>query len=205
MSRVLLLCIVLFAPASYAANPATILVLGDSLSAAYGLREQEGWVALLQAQLNTEGHRYRIANASISGETSAGGLSRLPGLLREHRPEIVMIELGANDGLRGLPIAQIRYNLAQAVQAAQASGAKVMLIGMRLPPNYGSQYTRQFSEVYQDVARRHGTPLLPFLLDGVDTQPWAMQSDGLHPTAQAQPRLAQNVWSVLQRLLKRPT
>lgn len=204
MSRALLLLFMLFnANIAHSANPASILVLGDSLSAAYGMNQQQGWVALLQARLSSHGYAQRITNASISGETTAGGLGRLPVLLRQHQPAIVILELGANDGLRGLPIAQIRYNLSKAVQQAQASGASVLLLGMRLPPNYGSQYTEQFAEVYQDIARRHRVALHPFLLEGVATQSWAMQSDGIHPNAQAQPQLAENVWSRLQHLIRK--
>lgn len=177
------------------------LVVGDSISAAFGLDTTQGWVALLQKRLDQQGKSIRVVNASISGDTSAGGLARLPVLLAEHRPALVMIELGGNDGLRGTPLAQLQQNLANMIAASKSSGAQVLLLGMRLPPNYGKRYTEGFAGVYEQLAAAHQVPLLPFFLEGVGGVPGLMQADGIHPTAAAQPRLLDNIWPLLEARL----
>ena len=177
------------------------LVVGDSISAAFGLDTAQGWVALLQKRLDQQGRSIQIVNASISGDTSAGGLARLPALLAKHRPALVMIELGGNDGLRGTPLTQLQQNLAGMISASQTSGAQVMLLGMRLPPNYGKRYTEGFAGVYEQLAATHQVPLLPFFLEGVGGVPGLMQAVGIHPTADAQPRLLDNLWPLLEARL----
>ena len=179
----------------------TLLVLGDSISAAFGLDTRQGWVSLLEQRLAAEGFDYQVVNASVSGDTSAGGLARLPTLLAEHRPQLVIVELGGNDGLRGQPPAQLQQNLAAIIQSARASGARVLLLGMQLPPNYGARYNALFSQVYADVAGAAQVPLLGFFLDGVGGVPALMQGDGIHPNAAAQPRLLDNLWPQLKPLL----
>lgn len=177
------------------------LVVGDSISAAFGLDTAQGWVALLQKRLDQQGRSIHVVNASISGDTSAGGLARLPALLAKHRPALVMIELGGNDGLRGTPLTQLQQNLANMIAASKSSGAQVMLLGMRLPPNYGKRYTEGFAGVYEQLAATHQVPLLPFFLEGVGGVPGLMQADGIHPTADAQPRLLDNLWPLLEARL----
>jgi len=178
-------------------------VLGDSLSAGYGLKPAQGWVALLEKRLQTQGYEYRVVNASISGETSGGGLQRLPRALETHKPTVVILELGANDGLRGLPLTQTRDNLTKTVAAVRQTGAKVLLIGMRLPPNYGPRYTNDFMTMYRDIASASRVALVPFLLQSVALKPALMQADGLHPTANAQPALLDTVWPQLTPLLEK--
>ncbi|MDZ3823906.1 MAG: arylesterase [Pseudoxanthomonas sp.] len=200
--------IVVVVLAILAAHPAradvpVVLVLGDSLSAAHAIPVEAGWVALLDRRLSDSG-RGRVVNASISGETTAGGLARLPGLLAEHRPGLLVLELGANDGLRGLPIAQISDNIEAMVELAQAAGAAVLLVGIELPINYGPRYRGALRDVYAELARRHGTGLVPFLLEDVALAPGLMQEDGLHPTAEAQPRLLETVWPALEAQLAAP-
>lgn len=185
-----------------AAQGRTILVFGDSLSAAHGLRSEQGWVALLQKRLQTQGYEYEAVNASASGETSSGGLARLPRALALHEPTVVILELGANDGLRGLPLATTRDNLANMVQLAQRAGAKVLLIGIRLPPNYGPRYGNEFGALFGEIAARFHLPLVPFLLEGIALNPQLMQADGMHPTAEGEPHVLDTVWPVLQPLLK---
>ncbi|MBF7730849.1 arylesterase [Pseudomonas sp. N040] len=180
---------------------ATLLVVGDSISAGFGLDTRQGWVALLEERLQQENFDYRVVNASISGDTSSGGLARLPALLAEHRPELVIIELGGNDGLRGQPPQQLQQNLAAMVSGAREQGARVLLLGMHLPPNYGVRYTQAFARVYTDLAAGDQVPLVAFFLEGVGGQPQLMQADGIHPNAQAQPRLLENVWPALKPLL----
>ena len=175
----------------------TILVHGDSLSAGYGIDVNDGWVALMDDAL---GPQTQVVNSSISGETSRGGLNRLPGLLDEHQPDVLVLELGANDGLRGYPLSQLRENLEQMIQMAKARGANVVLIGMRLPPNLGSRYTEPFSAIYRDLASTHNLPFLPFMLDGVAQNRELMQSDGLHPTAEAQPIILDNVLPLIENV-----
>lgn len=184
------------------ATPRTVLVMGDSLSAAYNLAPEQGWVALLGKRLAAEHPGWTVANASISGETTAGGASRITAELARHSPAVVVIELGANDGLRGLDLAQTRANLERMVTAAQASGARVLLVGMRLPPNYGPQYTRGFERNFAELAEKHGAALLPFLLEPIATEREAFQADNLHPVAAAQPRLLDHVWPALEPLLR---
>lgn len=188
-----------FVPAP--AQARTILIVGDSLSAAFGMDTRAGWVALLEQRLAREKLDYTVVNASIGGDISANGLARLPRLLNQHRPAIVIVELGGNDGLRGLSLEQLRYNLGTMVSQARASGAKVLLVGIELPPNYGRRYTERFRDVYRRVAREQNVSLVPFLLDGVATNRKLMQADGIHPTAQAQPRLLDNLWPSLRPLL----
>lgn len=185
------------------ASGGSILVLGDSLSAAYGLPRQSSWVTLLEERLSQRKFNYRVVNASISGETSAGGASRIAGLLRQHRPEILILALGANDGLRGLPAAQLQSNLETMIRAAQHSNAKVLLVGMRMPPNFGPAYTRQFAAVYAELARRHRTAFVPFLLEGFADRPEYFLADGIHPNAAAQPLILERVWTALEPLLHR--
>ena len=181
-----------------------ILVFGDSISAGYGLAHvEQGWVALLQTRLKDQEYGYQVVNASVSGETTSGGLARLPRALTLHRPKIVILELGGNDGLRALPIAQMRANLAHMVDLAEAAGAHVLLLGMRIPPNYGPDYTEQFRSCYSDVARDKKLPLVPFLLNDIALSPNLMQADGIHPNELGQPKLLANVWPALQPLLHR--
>ena len=179
----------------------TLLVVGDSISAAFGMDTRQGWVALLEKRLDEQGFDHQVVNASISGDTSAGGAARLPALLAEHQPELVIIELGGNDGLRGQPPAQLQQNLAAMVQASQQKGAQVLILGMQLPPNYGQRYTTAFAAVFPQVAGEFSVPLVPFVLEGVGGVPEMMQADGIHPTAEAQPRLLENVWPTLKPLL----
>jgi acyl-CoA thioesterase-1 len=199
--RLFFLCIVLVcSAAAQAAGP--LLVLGDSLSAAHNIPQQAGWVALLEHRLNQRGAPApKVINASISGETSAGALARLPALLAQYRPTLVLVELGGNDGLRGLPPAELAANLDAIVRTSREAGAKVLLLGIDLPPNYGRAYRDRFRAVYSDLAKKHRVPLLPFLLDGVALQPGLMQDDGVHPTAAGQPRVLDNVWALLQPML----
>jgi acyl-CoA thioesterase I len=184
------------------ASARTILVFGDSLSAALGIRPEQGWVALLAQRLQTQGYGYQVVNASVSGETSAGGLERLPRALQLHEPVIVILELGANDGLRGLPVSVMRANLTRMVQQAQAAHARVLLVGMRIPPNYGPRYTEEFAAVYPELAQQYHLPLVPFLLEKVALDPALMQADGLHPDAAAEPAVLDTLWPYLKPLLK---
>ena len=179
----------------------TLLVVGDSISAAFGLDSRQGWVALLEKRLVHEGFEHQVVNASISGDTSAGGAARLPALLVEHKPELVIIELGGNDGLRGQPPAQLQQNLASMVEQSQQAGAKVLLLGMKLPPNYGVRYTTAFAQVFTDLAEQKQVPLVPFFLEGVGGVPGMMQADGIHPTEAAQEILLDNVWPTLKPML----
>lgn len=180
-----------------------ILVVGDSLSAAYGLPQDAGWVSLLRSRLERERFPYQVINASISGETTSGGRSRIASLLKEYRPQIVILELGANDGLRGLSLQQTRANLEEMILACKRSRAQVLLVGMRLPPNYGPAYTEPFHALYGELARRHRIRRVPFLLDAVAGNRDYFQADGLHPTAQAQPLVLDTVWNELRGMLKR--
>jgi acyl-CoA thioesterase I len=180
----------------------TILVYGDSLSAAYGLAEKQGWVALLAERLKRERSDYSVVNASISGETTSGGLSRLSKALARHKPAVLVLELGANDGLRGLPVAEMKKNLAAMIQQAQKAGARVLLVGIRMPPNYGPDYTREFEAAFADLAKRHRTALVPFLLEGMGEDLDKFQPDRIHPNEAAQPILLDNVWKGLRPLLK---
>ncbi|PWB49081.1 MAG: arylesterase [Nitrosomonadales bacterium] len=198
--RCLLIALMLVAPSAWAGQ--TILVFGDSLSANYGIASEAGWVSLLQQRLDRKPHDYRVVNASISGETTAGGISRIHAALDTHQPDIVIIELGANDGLRGLSLEATRNNLDGIMLACRTRQARILLIGMRLPPNYGAAYTEGFAALYPALAKKHRAALLPFLLDGIaDRREW-FQADNLHPTAAAQAAIMENVWAKLQPLLK---
>ena len=185
------------------ASDRTILVFGDSLSAAFGLRPEQGWVALLDTRLKTQGYGYEVINASVSGETTSGGLERLPRALQLHQPGTVILELGANDGLRGLPLGSMRDNLAHIVQLARASGAHVLLVGIRMPPNYGPRYSDEFARVFPEVANQYHLPLVPFLLAGVALDPTRMQEDGMHPNAQGESPVLDTMWPYLKPLLKK--
>lgn len=176
--------------------------MGDSLSGAYGINTDEGWVALLQQQLSQKGYTYRVVNASVSGDTTRTGLSRINAALEQHRPAIVIIALGGNDGLRGLAFAETENSLARIIERARQNGARVLLAGVRLPPNYGPVYTEQFAALYRGLAERYGIPLVPRMLDQVAEHRELMQEDGIHPTAEAQPRIMQNVWAGLEPMLK---
>ena len=200
MLAILLLVPALFARAAPAESP-VILVVGDSLSAAYGIRVEQGWVALLQDRLEEQGYGHRVVNASSSGETTGGALARLPRALERHKPAVVIIELGGNDGLRGLPIADVRRNFDSLIDLSRAAGAKVLLVGMRIPPNYGPTYAGSFERLYGELARSHRLPLVPFFLDGIALDDSLMQDDGIHPNAAAQPKLLAMVWPKLQPLL----
>ena len=208
-----LAALMLLAPvAAIAAEPApapatrpTILVMGDSLSAGYGLANGQGWVALTARRLPASNPGWNIVNASISGETSAGGAARIDAELGRHHPRVLVLALGANDGLRGLPVAQMRANLERIVQRAQATGARVLLVGMRMPPNMGARYTKDFEAAYAQLAARQHTAFLPFLLAPVAADRANFQDDNLHPVAAAQPRLRDHVWKELRPLLSAPS
>lgn len=191
-----LFCLLL-SPGSWAQNHPTILVLGDSLSAEYGLSRGSGWVKLLENELQRQGSPWSVFNASISGETSSGGLSRLPALLASKQPKIVFLELGANDALRGLTIEQTSENLRKMIRLSKQSGAKVLLFGMQIPPNYGQQYTKQFKDLYATLSKQEDIQLLPFFLDGVAQNKTLFQSDNIHPNEAAQPTLFKNVWGAM--------
>lgn len=180
----------------------TILIYGDSLSAAYGLSQDAGWASLLQVRLKQRKLDYTVDNASISGETTSGGAARIAETLKNHRPKVIILALGANDGLRGLPLEQMRANLAQMVRASQKAKCRVLLVGNRMPPNYGEPYTRQFYQTYADLAREFKTALVPFLLEGMAERRELFQADNMHPTAEAQPILMENIWKALAPLLK---
>ena len=185
-------------------NAQTILVFGDSLSAAYGVQQDQGWVALLEQKLvknKLSDASYKVINASISGETTSGGLARFNSALVTHKPNIVILQLGANDGLRGLPIIEMQDNLNQMIAQATTAHAKVLLLGMKIPPNYGLKYSKNFSAIYTSLAKQQNIALVPFLLEGVAGKPELIQTDGLHPIAAAQPQLLDNVWKVLAKLL----
>lgn len=180
----------------------TILVTGDSLSAAYGIPLERGWVALMQIRLQGEGYPHRVINTSISGETTAGGLGRLPSELKKYQPELVIIELGANDGLRGLSLDEMRSNLEKMVSLSHASGARVLLLGMRLPNNYGPEYTSAFHDSFRQVAESKKTALIPFFLAAIALDQKWFQADGIHPTEEAQPMLLNAVWEHVTPLLE---
>ena len=183
-------------------NP-TILIVGDSLSSGYGVDADQGWVALLRDRLNAEGYGYRVVNASISGDTTSGGVRRMPRALEKHEPGIVIIELGGNDGLRGTPIEIIRGNLSSMIRMADERGADVVLAGMQMPPNYGDEYTQDFRQIYPDLASRYGVALIGFFMENVALDPSKMMADQIHPNEAGQPLLLDNVWPVLKELLVR--
>lgn len=195
----------LFAAAAPTDDRPTLLVVGDSLSAGYGMDPDETWVAMLQNRLQEEGYGYRVVNASISGDTTGGGLRRIPRALRVHQPEIVIIELGGNDGLRGTPVSVLYSNLDNMVTKARDAGATVVLAGMLIPPNYGADYADEFAAVYTGLAEKYDLDLIPFFMDGVALDLSLMQEDGIHPTVDAQPILLENVWAVLSRTLSEST
>jgi acyl-CoA thioesterase-1 len=182
----------------------TIIVLGDSLSAGYGVKVHEGWVSLLAKRLASEGYGYRVVNASVSGETTQGGLARLPRALETHKPAIVIVELGGNDGLRGLPLAASRENLRRTVELSHAAKAKVVLVGMIIPPNYGQRYGQEFRDMFSALAKTHSLAFVPFFLDQVALNPELMQDDGIHPNAKGQPQMLENLWPKLRPLLVAP-
>lgn len=191
---------------AYADNktPQTILVLGDSLSGAYGLDADEGWVALLQRQVYSQSYDYRVINASVSGDTTRTGLSRIEPALKTHDPAIVIVALGGNDGLRGLPFSEIENSLSSIIDRCIKQGAQVLLVGVRLPPNYGPVYTRQFAELYQRMADRYQIPLVAKMLDKVAEHSALMQADGMHPKAEGQPQVMENIWAGLKPMLDKP-
>ncbi len=194
--------LLLAASASAYSAPKTVLVLGDSLSAEYGLNRGSGWVALLEKKLKAERISVTIINASISGETTSGGRARLPALLKQHKPAVVVIELGANDGLRGLPVASAEDNLRAMVDLSKKNDAEVLLVGMRMPPNYGRAYTEQFFNMYTKLSTSYKAPLVPFMLEGVADQPTMFQADRLHPSAAAHPIILANIWPKFKPLVK---
>jgi acyl-CoA thioesterase-1 len=200
---VLLMAIFGLSGPAVAADKPVILVLGDSLSAGYGIPVEQGWVSRLQQRLDAEGYGYAVVNASVSGETTAGGLERLPRALAKHKPAVVIIELGGNDGLRGLPVAELRANLEALVEASRKAGAEALLAAIRMPPNYGPQYTGKFYAVYETLAREQKVPWVPFFLEGIALREDLFQDDGIHPDLDAQPILLDNVWPVLEPLLER--
>jgi acyl-CoA thioesterase-1 len=199
---------ILFILAVFATGPAragetdTILLIGDSLSAAYGIPADAGWVALLQQRLESEQYPFRLVNASISGDTTAAALARLPRALATHQPGIVILQLGGNDGLRGLSLAELKQNLAAMIEMAASRRASSLLLGVHLPPNYGRRYTERFHSIYHELAEETGTPLVASLVDGIGNRSELMQSDGIHPNLQAQPLIAERVWLQLQPMLE---
>ena len=200
--RVALLCALLAAGGVASGKQAAILVFGDSLSAEYGLPRDTGWVRLLADRLAREAGKYSVVNASISGETTSGGRTRLPQQLLQHRPAVVVLQLGANDGLRGLSLAAMRENLSAMIGASRTAGARVLLIGMRIPPNYGREYAERFGGIYAQIARDEKVALVPFLLDGFADDLEYFQPDRIHPAERAQPRMLENVWPQLAPLLR---
>jgi acyl-CoA thioesterase-1 len=192
------------APASTSGKP-VIVVLGDSISAEYGLPRDTGWVALMRRRLADERIDYNVANASISGDTTSGGRARLPALIQRMKPSIVIVELGANDALRGVPLTTTEDNLRTIIEQSQQAHAKVVLVGMYVPPNYGPEYTQKFHGLYGDLSKQLRVPLVPFLLAGIEDKPDMFQADQIHPTQQAQPVLLNNVWPTLKPLLRTPS
>lgn len=188
-------------PLQVVAEAPRILVLGDSLSAAYGIEVRQGWVSLLEQRLAGK-YPHVVINASVSGETTGGGLARLPALLQQHQPSVVIVELGGNDGLRGYPLNVMQQQMTEIIEKSRAAGATVVLVGMQIPPNYGPRYTNRFRDIYKELAEKFGLPLVQFLLEGVATEAALMQRDGIHPTAEAQEKILNNVWPVLQPLLE---
>ena len=189
--------------ASAAEDSYTLMVWGDSLSAAYGFSEEQGWVTLLEEKLNSENWPYRVINGSVSGETTTGGLERLPAMLESYSPDLVILELGGNDGLRGLPLELMKANLKSMVDLVRADGGEVLLTGIQIPPNYGPRYTEPFFALFREIAEEDFLPLVPFLIDGIPQQPELMQNDGIHPKAGAQFMILENVWPYLEPMLKK--
>jgi len=203
MFRSLLVFLLFVSPVQLHAADRTILVLADSLSASYGIAIEDGWVSLLQQRLQQAGHPYQVLNASISGDTTHGAKSRLDEILGETIPAITVVELGGNDGLRGLPVAEIKKNLEEIVTLLSARGSAVLLVPMLLPPNYGKIYIERFTRLYQDIAASYDITLGRFILDGIATRPELMQGDGIHPKAEAQPMMLDNVWADLEAMIQR--
>jgi acyl-CoA thioesterase-1 len=199
--RLLFVVILLLPLRPVLAEDGSIVVLGDSLSAAYGMEISESWPSLLQQRLDEHGHAYRVFNSSITGDTTRGGLARLPRLLKNHQPSVVILELGGNDGLRGLPIEVTRSNLSSMIEQSQSAGATVLLAEMRIPPNYGRTYTEKFNETYTLLTDRYGIVLIPFLLQEIALEPGLMQADGIHPTASAQPAILDAIWPLVESAL----
>lgn len=195
------LCLLLFVASNVYASERTILIYGDSLSAAYGIPSQQGWAHLLSERVQLEKLAYQVVNASISGETTDGGLTRMTSSLNQAKPEIVILELGANDGLRGLPVKNMVANLDAMIRLCKKSGAKVLLVGMKIPPNYGPKYTEEFSQAYAKLAKQHKIALVPFMLENIAAKPELIQQDGLHPNVTAQPMVLENIWPQLSKLL----
>lgn len=202
--KILSVCTTLFfadAALAETTSKPVILVFGDSLSAAYGIPKEKGWVNLLAQRIKDKQLPYEVANASVSGETTAGGLSRLPAALKQFKPSIVVIELGANDGLRGLPVEAMRSNLEKMIQASKQANAQVVLLGMLIPPNYGPKYTNSFKAAFLDLSEKYKTPFIPFFLDGISGHSDLVIEDGLHPNVIAQPKILENVWPTLKPLI----
>lgn len=202
MFRCIVFCLSLLVAPAWGAAPKNILVMGDSLSAGYGLPGGKSWPSLLSERLKSERPDYAVINASISGETTSGGRSRLPAALKQHKPAVVILELGANDGLRGLPLNRMEDNLTTMIRDSQATGARVLILGMRIPPNLGPDYSRRFHQTYGELAKTHKTALEPFFLERVAANPDMFLPDALHPTAEAQPIILDTVWPALKQLLK---
>ncbi|MFQ6333864.1 arylesterase [Methylophilus sp. 3sh_L] len=203
--KILSVCTTLFfshAALAETTSKPVILVFGDSLSAAYGIPKEKGWVNLLAQRVKDKQLPYEVANASVSGETTAGGLSRLPAALKQFKPRIVVLELGANDGLRGLPVDAMKNNLEKMIQASKQANAQVVLLGMLIPPNYGPKYTNGFKAAFLDLSEKYKTPFIPFFLDGISGHADLVIEDGLHPNVNAQSKLLENVWPTLKPLLK---
>lgn len=190
-------------PTAAIAKNSTILIYGDSLSAAYGISQRQGWATLLQKKLISQHYQYDVINASISGETSSGGLSRLPFALSKFKPSIIVLELGANDGLRGLSVKEMSKNLSAMIMLSKKAKVKVLLVGMRIPPNYGPQYTTSFSQTYRQLSLQHKVSLVPFMLENIAAKPKLIQDDGLHPNVHGQPLILENIWQELKVLLKK--
>ena len=201
LAHLILLAVTLLPVAAATAQQNTLLVYGDSLSAAYGIADEQGWVNLLRQKIQQQELPWQVVNGSVSGETSSGGLARLPAMLESYQPDLVLLELGGNDGLRGLPLANLKANLLAMVAMLKDSGAQVLLAGIQIPPNYGPRYTEPFFQMFGDIAEQENLALVPFLIDGIPQQPELMQSDGIHPRAEAQAMIVDNVWPILAPLL----
>ena len=201
MRRLISLLLILAAAPAWADEAPAVLVYGDSLSAGYGIDVDQSWPALLQAKLSEQGYEHRVVNASISGETSEGGLARIEAALERFAPDVVVLELGGNDGLRGFPPARLKQNLAAIVTASRERGAEVALLGIRIPSNYGPRYTRDFEQVYHDLASEYALPWVEFFMEGVAMNPALMQDDGIHPNAEAQAKLLDNAWPAIRAAL----
>jgi len=191
------------APLQGADDDYVLMVFGDSLSAAYGINEEEGWVTLLANKLRNDQWPYRVVNGSISGETTTGGLARLPAMLDSYQPEVVILELGGNDGLRGLPLEILKSNMLIMISLIEEQGAEILLTGIQIPPNYGPRYTEPFYKLYEELAAEKNLALVPFLIEGIPQQPELMQNDGIHPRAEAQYMILDNVWVVLETMLQK--